>query len=225
MIDLSHVTLSYGARPAVEDITFSVQPGENLCLVGPNGSGKSTLIKGMLGLMKPSAGEIRRPHDLRVSYLAQAHTFDRSFPATVWEIVLSGTLDKSINPFYTRRQKALAREALERVRMDEFASKRIGDLSGGQQQRALLARAIAHEPRLIVMDEPCSALDPGITRELYSLFDSLKREKGLTMIIATHDWDYVHEHADRVLVLNRTLRFIGPAKEWHAHAEEGAMCK
>ena len=75
------------------------------------------------------------------------------------------------------------------------------------------------------MDEPCSALDPVITQELYALFDELKREKGLTMFIATHDWEYVRAHADRVLVLNRTLRFLGPASAWHAHMEEGAMCQ
>lgn len=225
MIALSHVTLSYGAHPAVEDVSFAIKPGENLCMVGPNGSGKSTLIKGMLGLMKPEGGEIRRDPGLKVAYLAQAHTFERDFPATVWEIVLSGTLGRSLNPLYTRAQKARAKEALARVRMQDFAGKRIGALSGGQQQRALLARAIAHEPELIVMDEPCSALDPVITQELYALFDELKREKGLTMFIATHDWEYVRAHADRVLVLNRTLRFLGPASAWHAHMEEGAMCQ
>ena len=142
MIALSHVTLSYGARPAVEDVSFAIKPGENLCMVGPNGSGKSTLIKGMLGLMKPEGGEIRRDPGLKVAYLAQAHTFERDFPATVWEIVLSGTLGRSLNPLYTRAQKARAKEALARVRMQDFAGKRIGALSGGQQQRALLARAI-----------------------------------------------------------------------------------
>ena len=193
MIALSHVTLSYGARPAVEDVSFAIKPGENLCMVGPNGSGKSTLIKGMLGLMKPEGGEIRRDPGLKVAYLAQAHTFERDFPATVWEIVLSGTLGRSLNPLYTRAQKASA--------------------------------SLAREPELIVMDEPCSALDPVITQELYALFDELKREKGLTMFIATHDWEYVRAHADRVLVLNRTLRFLGPASAWHAHMEEGAMCQ
>ena len=115
MIALSHVTLSYGARPAVEDVSFAIKPGENLCMVGPNGSGKSTLIKGMLGLMKPEGGEIRRDPGLKVAYLAQAHTFERDFPATVWEIVLSGTLGRSLNPLYTRAQKARAKEALARV--------------------------------------------------------------------------------------------------------------
>ena len=225
MISLSHVTLSYGARPVEEDVSFSVEQGENLCLVGPNGSGKSTLIKGMLGLLKPASGEIVRAKSLRCAYLAQAHTFQHDFPATVWEVVLSGTLDKSFNPFITRAQKKRAQEALERVHLSDLAGKRIGSLSGGQQQRAFLARAIAHEPQLIVMDEPCSALDPVITQELYSLFDELKREKGLTMLIATHDWDYVHDHADRVLVLNRTVRYLGSAAQWHSHREDGDMCK
>lgn len=225
MISLSHATFSYGARPVVEDVTLSIEKGENLCLVGSNGSGKSTLIKGLLGLLKPTSGEIVRPKSLRCSYLAQAHTFQHDFPATVWEVVLSGTLDRTFSPFISRAQKTRAQEALERVKLSELAGKRIGSLSGGQQQRAFLARAIAHDPDLIVMDEPCSALDPVITQELYDLFDSLKREKGLTMLIATHDWDYVRAHADRVLVLNRTVRYLGTAEHWHSHREDGDMCK
>ncbi len=103
---------------------------------------------------------------------------------------------------------------MARLKIDAFAGRRVGQLSGGQQQRVLLARAIARQPELLILDEPCSALDPEITAEMYGLFDQLKRELGLTMLISTHDWAYVRRAADRVLELGRRIEFIGSAEEW-----------
>ena len=103
---------------------------------------------------------------------------------------------------------------MQLLKIEEFAGRRIGNLSGGQQQRVLLARAMARRPEVLILDEPCSALDPAITAELYDLFDSLRRELGLSILISTHDWDYVARSGDRVLVLNQDMEFIGTKDEW-----------
>ncbi len=216
LIDVREVSLGYGGHTVVEGVTFRLLPGELLCLVGANGSGKSTLIKGILGLMPAARGSITLHCGRdKLAYLAQLNTTDRDFPATVREIVLSGTQRSGRRlPFYTKEDKECAERAMEELKITQFAGRRIGNLSGGQQQRVLLARAIAREPEVLVLDEPCSALDPSITEELYALFDSLRHSLNLSILISTHDWDYVARSADRVLVLNQEMEFIGTREEW-----------
>ena len=223
MMKLENVSLGYEGRPVIENITFKLYKGENLCLVGANGSGKSTLIKGILGLIPVQCGKIDRLCGAEsVSYLAQIHTVDRDFPATVREIVLSGTQRGGRRlPLYTRADRRMADEAMEMMKVSGFADCRIGKLSGGQQQRVLLARAIAGKPELLILDEPCSALDPEITRELHALFGQLQKELGLTLLISTHDWDYVSRSADRVMELSRKIDFIGTTSEWMAQRGGG----
>ena len=223
LLKLSGVSISYDGQQAVRDVSFSVCEGENMCLLGANGSGKSTLIKGILGLVKVEKGTIQGPGADQVSYLAQIHTTDASFPATVREIVLSGSQKNARRLFYTREDKDRAQRAMEATRITDLAAKRIGELSGGQQQRVLLARALAREPRLLIMDEPCSALDPAITAELYALFGQLRRQMGVAMLIATHDWDYAKANADRVCVMNTGLDFVGTVADWEKTA--GAAAK
>ena len=215
-LSVRDVTLAYGGRTVVENVSFDLLRGEILCLIGANGSGKSTLIKGLLGLMPVAKGRIELNCGReKISYLAQLHTADRDFPATVREIVLSGMQRPGFRlPFYTKEDKKCAEEAMRLLKVDEFAARRIGNLSGGQQQRVLLARAIAKSPKVLVLDEPCSALDPAITEELYGLFDSLRDTLGLSILISTHDWDYVSRSADRVLVLNQEAEFIGSREDW-----------
>ena len=215
-LSVKDVTISYGGRPVVERVSFELRKGEILCLIGANGSGKSTLIKGILGLTPVSKGKIElKCGREKLAYLAQLNTAERDFPATVKEIVLSGTQKPGFRlPFYTKEDRERAQEAMDLMKIDQFASRRIGNLSGGQQQRVLLARAIARKPEALILDEPCSALDPAITKELYDLFDSLRGELGLSILISTHDWDYVARSGDRVLVLNREMEFIGEKEEW-----------
>lgn len=216
VLSVKDVTLAYGGRTVVENVSFELMKGEILCLVGANGSGKSTLIKGILGLMPAAKGkiELHCGRD-KLAYLAQLNTTDRDFPATVKEIVLSGTQTPGWRlPFYTRENRERAAEAMKLLRIEEFADRRIGNLSGGQQQRVLLARAIARRPEVLVLDEPCSALDPAITEELYGLFDSLRDSLGLSILISTHDWDYVSRSGDRVLELHQEPEFLGETGEW-----------
>lgn len=216
ILSVRDVTLGYGARPVVERVSFELMRGEILCLVGANGSGKSTLIKGILGLIPVSKGSIRLlcGRD-KLAYLSQMNTADRDFPATVREIVLSGTqrADRRL-PFYSRTDREKADEAMELLKIHEFAGRRIGNLSGGQQQRVLLARAMARNPEALILDEPCSALDPTITEELYSLFSELRDRLSLSILVSTHDWDYVARSGDRVLALNQSVEFIGSVEDW-----------
>lgn len=212
---MKNLTLGYDGRTVVENVSFELFRGETLCLVGPNGSGKSTLLKGMLSLIPQRKGTIERAKDCTVSYLAQIHTVDREFPATVKEIVLSGTQKKKLGlPFYSAKDRENAAHAMQLLHIEALANSRIASLSGGQQQRVLLARALAAKPALLILDEPCSALDPSITKELYELFANLKKELGLTLLISTHDMDYVRQYADRVIRLGRSVEFTGTAAEW-----------
>ena len=224
VLSVRDVRLAYGGHAVVEGISFELLRGEILCLIGANGSGKSTLIKGILGLMPVHKGKIELHCGReKLAYLAQLSTTDRDFPATVREIVLSGTQRSGRGrlPFYTRADRECAEEAMRLLKIDRFASRRIGNLSGGQQQRVLLARAIARKPEVLILDEPCSALDPSITQELYALFDSLREQLGLSILISTHDWDYVARSGDRVLEINHEVTFIGGKDEWIAMRKGG----
>jgi len=216
ILAVKDVELRYDGLAVVSGVGFEQYRGENICLVGVNGSGKSTLIKGILGLMPTARGgvELRCGVD-KVGYLAQIHTVEADFPATVREIVLSGTQTREQGvPLYSKAARLRAERAMSILKIEGFARRRIGALSGGQQQRVLLARAIARDPELLILDEPCSALDPDITSELYDLFDALKRELRLTLLISTHDWDYAERSADRVLQINRGVEFIGTVEQW-----------
>lgn len=229
VIALDHVTLSYGGKSVVQDINLNVYKGENLCLVGANGSGKSTLLKACVGLLKPDSGTVTRQEGLRIAYMQQTHLAERDFPATVWEIVLSGTqVPGSFHPFYSKADKEAARAAAALLKIEPLLKKQIGALSGGQQQRVLLARALAANPDMLVLDEPCSALDPHITHELHGVFDELSERLGITMLISTHCWDYVAHSADRVLELDAKIVYLGPTKDWprinEARGEEAHAC-
>lgn len=222
LLEVRDVSINYGAgrQDAVEHANLEVNRGEILAVVGSNGSGKSTLMKAILRLMPITCGEIERKKGLKCSYLAQIHTTEREFPATVKEIVLSGTALTRFNPFYGPKQRKSAQRAMELMDITDLAHSNISALSGGQLQRTLMARAIAAEPELLVLDEPCSALDPGITSELYSLFCRLRDEEGVSILIATHDWDFVRRHADRVLVLNRSVEYYGDLSGWSGMEEQ-----
>lgn len=216
LLSIKDVSMNYGSgkQDAVEHVSVDIRRAEILALVGSNGSGKSTLMKGLLKLMPFTCGEMEKRKGLKVSYLAQIHTTERDFPATVQEVVLSGTRQHRFSPFYTKAQRKLAEDAMELLDVSDLKRNYLGDLSGGQLQRVLLARCVAGEPELMVLDEPCSALDPEITHELFHLFTRLRDENGVSIVIATHDWDFVRHHADRVMVLNRSVEYLGDISGW-----------
>ena len=222
LISIRDVSMNYGTgrQDAIEHVSVDIKKGEILALVGSNGSGKSTLMKGMLKLMPFSCGEMERKKGLKIGYMAQMHTAVRDFPATVYEVVLSGTRQRRFSPVYGRRERESAQEAMKLMEIEDLKHQHVGALSGGQLQRVLLARAIAGEPELLVHDEPCSALDAQTSDKLLHLFIRLRDEKQVSIVISTHDWHFVRHHADRVLVLNHTLEYLGDISGWNGREDE-----
>ena len=217
-ITVKNASFRYDGKEVVRDLNFIVERGDYLCVVGENGSGKSTLVKGLLGLKSPSSGSISFEDGLRareIGYLPQQKESQRDFPASVLEVVLSGTLNSlGFRPFYTRKQREIAREHLFCVGMDSLRNASFRDLSGGQQQRALLARALAATRKLIILDEPISGLDPVATAEMYRLIQHVNRDHGVTVIMVSHDPHAAAHEANHVLHLENHQLFYGPAAEY-----------
>lgn len=157
-LECKNVFVNYDSNVAVENVSFSIEEGDYLCIVGENGSGKSTLIKTILGLEKIKSGEILFLNGLNrneVGYLPQQTIVQKNFPASVYEVVLSGTLNSmGLKPFYSKKEKELADENIEKLGLKEIKNKSYKELSGGQQQRVLLARALCATKKIIILDEP-----------------------------------------------------------------------
>lgn len=205
----------YDGQPALEDVTFSIETGCLAGLVGPNGSGKSTLLRVILGLHRPWRGDTRvfgssgRPDRRRLGYTPQSEQVDWSFPVTVLDVVLMGRYSR-LGPLRrpTKVDREIARHALESVRLADLADRRIGELSGGQQRRALVARALAQEADLLLLDEPLSGLDAAAQHDLIALFEGLRQE-GKTLLVATHDLSCVAADFDHAILLNRNVVAFG----------------
>ena len=157
-LECKNVFVNYDSNVAVENVSFSIEDGDYLCIVGENGSGKSTLIKTILGLEKIKSGEILFLNGLNkneVGYLPQQTIVQKNFPASVYEVVLSGTLNSmGLKPFYSKKERELADENIEKLGLKEIKNKSYKELSGGQQQRVLLARALCATKKIIILDEP-----------------------------------------------------------------------
>lgn len=210
-----NASLGYENRPIVKDLNFTVNPGDYLCILGENGSGKSTLMKTILNLTPPLAGSIRM-EDLKsteIGYLPQQTQVQRDFPASVQEIVLSGFQGRcGLRPFYTKAEKAMAAENLERMGIAQFARRCYRELSGGQQQRVLLARALCATRKCLLLDEPVSGLDPKAAAQMYDIISALHRE-GITIIMISHDLNAALDDATHVLHIGQTL-FFGTREEY-----------
>ncbi|MDQ6724754.1 MAG: ABC transporter ATP-binding protein [Actinomycetota bacterium] len=216
---LSGVTVAYGREPVIEGITGRVEAGGSLALIGPNGAGKSTLIKAVLGLVPLLAGTVevlgQSPAQARgrVAYVPQAEALDRNFPVSAYQVVLMGRYRRIgwiRRPAATDR--AAARSALERVGLGDRGDARFGTLSGGQRQRVLLARAIAQEARLLLLDEPFNGVDTASTDLLLHALDGLRAD-GVAVVMATHDLSVAHLACGEACLLNRRQVAFGPIGE------------
>ena len=206
LIEFNNVRFCYGEVCAVDGVSFSLAVNEITVLVGPNGGGKSTLLKLLTGLLKPENGSISFFNGTETGYVSQNPFFDMTFPLTVEELVLQGTLPKAIKPFakYTQEQKQKAVDAVMRAGMKGFENRSIGQLSAGQLKRAVIARAIASDASLIALDEPDASLDIEAAKELYAILSTLKRDK--TVVIASHNINAVTEIADKAVYVNKNAR-------------------
>jgi ABC-type Mn2+/Zn2+ transport system ATPase subunit len=198
----------YQGRPVVRRASFSVRAGEFVTLVGSNGSGKTTLLRGLLGFLPPLAGRISRREGLRVGYVPQRETLDPLYPLTAKQVVRLGTWrDLPFWRFAGARERALAREALGACHASDLASRRYAELSGGQRQRVLLARALATEPELLLLDEPTAGVDPETEQGILELLKGLRDARGLSVWMVTHHVETLRGHANRTaLVSNGNVR-------------------
>lgn len=220
------LTVRYDDFTALESATIAVPFGEALGVVGPNGSGKSTLLKTLAGLLQPSSGELcvlgAQPRKLppgAIAYVPQVEAVDWSFPANVWDVVAMGRFARL--QFWQRfgaHDRDVVRRALEAVNMAALADRHIANLSGGQQQRVFVARAIAQEPRLLLLDEPTTGVDAVTEEALRHVVRDLVAN-GLAVIMTTHDLDRVAEWFDKLLVLDKRVLALGTP---HEVVESGA---
>ena len=223
LLTIRTLSLGYESQTIVENLNFTVDAGDYLCIVGENGSGKSTLMKTLLHLNSPMGGEILTGDGLKateIGYLPQQTLVQRDFPASVREIVLSGFQSKcGLRPFYNREEKAQAAENMERMGITDLKDRCYRELSGGQQQRVLLARALCTTRKILLLDEPVSGLDPRVTVEMYDLIESLNKE-GITIIMISHDISAAIRYASHILHIGGKV-FFG-TKEEYLESEIGA---
>ncbi|MCR5310580.1 MAG: metal ABC transporter ATP-binding protein [Lachnospiraceae bacterium] len=209
-------------RPVTQPINFKVDRQDYLCIVGENGAGKSTLMKTILGLIQPVGGAVTTGDGLTkndIGYLPQQTVVQRDFPASVREIVLSGCQGRAgLRPFYTKQEKELAVNNMERMGISELKDRCYRELSGGQQQRVLLARALCATGKILVLDEPVSGLDPKATAEMYELIGNLNKD-GVTIIMISHDINAALRYATHILHIGAKV-FFG-TKEDYLHSSIG----
>ncbi|MFQ5421921.1 MAG: metal ABC transporter ATP-binding protein [Anaerolineae bacterium] len=195
---------------AIESITCQIEVGERVAVVGPNGAGKSTLFKLIVGTLKPSQGEVqvygRQPDGhICIAYVPQRSQIDWAFPVTVADVVMMGRVGQiGLFRWPRRRDWELVHHSLARVNAAHLADKQIGELSGGQQQRVFIARALAQEAELLLMDEPLTGLDAPSQEAIFDILDSL-RPDGVTILLATHDLEMAAARFDRIMLLNREI--------------------
>jgi ABC-type Mn2+/Zn2+ transport system ATPase subunit len=219
-VSFEDVSFSYSGLQVLERVSFQVTQGQFAALIGPNGSGKTTALRLLLGIMPPTRGRVlifgASPGSQAevVGYIPQRVSPPRGFPLTVGEVVLMGRYGRiGLGRRPRLSDRRAAGQALERVGLGEFTGNRFETLSGGQQQRVLIARALAADPDLLLLDEPTAGLDPSARSDFYNLCCTLQREARLTLLAASHDIEAVAHHADHVVLLNHAVLAVGPPQD------------
>lgn len=187
--------IGYDGKAVVSGLNLKINDGDYLCIVGENGSGKTTLMKTLLGLIPLLGGSIQGLNKNDIGYLPQISDIQKDFPATVEEVVLSGT--KKL--FYRKKEKDLMRFNLERLNITNLSKCKFSELSGGQRQSVLLARALCASKKILLLDEPVSGLDPKATAMMYEIINKLNKEDGMTIIMISHDLNGSLKYASNVL--------------------------
>jgi zinc transport system ATP-binding protein len=209
IVECRSLSFGYGKALVLEDVNFTIQRGDSLCVIGPNGGGKSTLVKLILGLIEPSRGSLTilgqspQKAQRKMGYVPQAMRFDAQFPISALDIVLMGRLDRLLVGPFSRKCREAALAALDEVGMIDLAKRPFSDLSGGERQRVMIARALACEPELLILDEPTANIDLSIEAHLIETLVKL-REK-LTILMVTHDLDLVSSIGNSVLCVNHRV--------------------
>ena len=206
-VSLKNVTFSYNDVPVLEDVTVDIPTDRIASIIGPNGGGKTTLLKIILGLYAPDRGEVRvfgmppaqaRP---RIGYMPQHPRYDPQFPVTVREVVLMGRVDRQVGGRYSSPDREAARAALRDVHMEDLANRAFDALSGGQRQRVLIARALACDPDLLLLDEPTANVDLVVESRFYEILEELSER--MTILMVSHDLGLVSNIVQQVICVNR----------------------
>jgi len=218
-LEARNLSVRFNGQSILQDITCHADEGEFMAIVGPNGAGKTTLLRVILGLVKPSSGDLlvygKPPQDADpklLGYVPQIKTLDRSFPALAVELVVSGIRHRwpgIIKP----EERSRALDALEQVGARALANRALNSLSGGELQRVYLACSTVRRPRLIVMDEPATGIDMVAQKTLYQILEDYRKNNKSTVVMVTHDWGIANHHATSVLVLNRDMIDFGSPKD------------
>ncbi|MHB1296093.1 MAG: zinc ABC transporter ATP-binding protein AztA [Anaerolineae bacterium] len=217
-ISAEGISLQYDGHKALEDVTFRVETGERVAVVGPNGAGKSTLFQVLAGIIHPTEGMVRLfggapERHMCIAYVPQRSQVDVHFPVNVRDVVMMGRAAQ-IGPLHwaNSRDRAIVQECLDTVGMADLARRQIGELSGGQQQRVFIARSLAQESEIMLLDEPLNGLDVNSQEDILQILDELKRRQ-VTVLVATHDLNQASRCYDRVMLLNHRLIAFGTADE------------
>jgi len=219
VVSASSLGVQFGDHAVLDNITFQAEADDFVAVVGPNGGGKTTLLRVLLGLVSAKTGRVhvfgKRPSTVApglVGYVPQVKRLDRTFPARAIDLVMTALHQRW--PFrvpFTERKRAL--DALARVGAEALADRALDGLSGGELQRVYLARSLARQPRLILLDEPATGIDVAGAADLYDVLEDDQAERDTTIIMVTHDWNAAHHHANRVLLIDGRQVGFGPPQE------------
>lgn len=220
-VAVRQLSVSYGGIDAISDISIDIKKGEFLGITGPNGGGKTTLLSAILGLIKPISGDIKilgcdiNKGRRLIGYVPQTAAVDRDFPITVSETVMTAYLKNGLHPFkkFGTNEKQKALETLRKVGLENHSGNLISQLSGGEFQRLLIARALATEPQILLLDEPTSNIDKDSREKIYKLLKELNL-KGVTVVMVTHDLQSISALFSRLLCINRTIVFDGAPSDF-----------
>jgi zinc transport system ATP-binding protein len=214
VISVTHLWAGYDSEPVLEDINLSVRELDFVGLIGPNGGGKTTLLKVLLGLLRPMRGNVRvmgksaKGGRRNIGYVPQSVELDRDFPISVWDVARMGRLGKrGLLQRYTIEDERMVAKALRDVEMLHLRNRPIGELSGGQRQRVYIARALAKEPRILLLDEPMASVDPQVSGSLYELLSRLNHH--VTILMVSHDMSAISSYVKTVGCINRQLFYHG----------------
>jgi len=203
-VEVKNLYFKYEKEWVLEDINFSLEDKEFMAIIGPNGGGKTTLLKILLGFLKPSTGEVKiygkppKDNSQIIGYVPQHTNFSLDIPITVFDIVLQGRLKKG-KFFYSKEDKEKANKILNKLKIYQFKDRKIKDLSGGQRQKVLIARALVSEPKIVMMDEPTSAIDPTGQKEILDLIESLE----ITRLVVSHDIKILLRDVDKIAYIHK----------------------
>ncbi len=223
IIETCDLQVCLGGEYVLKDINIKIAAGEMIGVIGPNGAGKTTFLRVLLGLVKPTAGQVKifgqSPAALgkirdKIGYMPQHLHYERHFPLSVRDVVLMGAVSSTmLGRVFSRLQREEARQCLSRVGLAELQDKPLAELSGGQQQRVFLARALIKKPHLLLLDEPNAGLDLPSQSRFFNLLQELQRRLGLTVVVVAHDLTLIARYAQKLICINRTMHIHGTPAE------------